>query len=289
MRNRFLLFSVLLLLAANGACLAQDAREERLRQQDEELRRQILEFKECFELNYTIPPQPKELAVNDTTVTAAVELSFGKARFAVADIGELRELSFYLSADRQRSAFSLADYRSIGDVFNPREIDYLQTHCYNRPQTFQILGHGMVDQTGDSHNTIQIDGTEIGPEEMARAMLDLLRGYETIIGLEDKPFTVVLHCCKSGDGADSFAARLSEALGRQARNIYVVAPAGNIYPSADLQQYREIVAPDRRTASAPGYRGMPWNVFADGRLLGAGDPDFDRTVDMVESRRIAPR
>lgn len=289
MMKRFFLFSVLLLLAGSGTCHAQNTREEQLRQQDEELRRQILEFKECFDLNFTIPLQPKELSVNDTTVTAAVELSFGKTRFAVADIGELRELSFYLSADRQRSAFSLADYRSIGDVFNPREIDYLQTHCYNRPQTFQILGHGMVDQTGDSRNTIQIDGTEIGPEEMARTMLDLLQGYEAIIDLEEKPFTVVLHCCKSGDGADSFAARLSEALGRQARNIYVVAPPGNIYPSADLQQYSETVAPDRSTASTPGYRGMPWNVFADGRLLGAGDPDFDRTVDMVESRRIAPR
>ena len=254
----------------------------------EYLRQQILAYEGCF-TQFSKELSVQSLNLGNGNVEAFVELTFEDARFAVSDVDELKDIRAYLSHDAGSGTFSIADYSSIGDVFNIREIDYLQANCYNRPETFHILGHGMLNQSNQSAGTIQIDGTEIAPKEMARMMTDLLMSYEGVIEAKGRPFTVVVHSCKAGESNDnSFAARLSLELSELSSQIYVVAAPGLIYPSLDTKTgyYNEKIANNKAEAQNETISGKKWNIFHNGKFICQGKESFDESVTQVQSLEL---
>lgn len=250
----------------------------------ESLRKAILEYEACL-YQFSTPLEKATLNVGERELDAAVELKFESGNFHVSDIDELRKLSYFTGANTRTGSFSIADFKSIGDVFNPREIDFLQTHSYNRPGTFHILGHGIVDHDNISTGEIMIDGHNVKAAEMAQAMKELLHSYQSIVTARNEPFTVVVHSCKAGSASpDSFAAQLSAELAKLSSKIYVIGAPDNIYPAIDVKTgyYDEKIASNSGNAVNEAVKGKNWNIFYDGKFVTEGLPSFDDTISLIK-------
>ena len=134
-------------------------------------------------------------------------------------------------------------------------------HFKDDPHTINIFAHG-------SKGGMQIVGFNGGRTRTAEEFVNVLDSKSEIWKnrKNNEPVTIILHSCQTGDGEDSFAAKISEEL----ENVTIIAPNGNIRISEREEQGVFI----SKYGEKDNYGN--WNVFQNGKqtmqLNGKTDP-----------------
>lgn len=220
-------------------------------QTEEEIKKEILEYQECYN-SWSIPLSDTHVYISGTNVEYIQQINYEKATFLIADkkvekalpIG-IKEISFQYS---------------------------------KQEKSFHILAHGLIDDYLTSINEVAVGDYFFKAEEMAGFILKKMRKYEILLKTMNEPFTVVIHSCKAGMGANSFAQQLSAVLAEKISDVAVVASPDLIWPCMKNGQYKEIIGPTRAHVDRTDFNGENWIVFKNGKTYMDGVPDYNETV-----------
>lgn len=258
-------------------------------QTEAELDAAILEFKRCFE-KLSMPEvhnSTYELSTGKR-IRVLAQSDFERSAFSTVDamlenIDKLKD-SFFFSANRKLlmdgKDLSKWEVESIRDISN----EYFKTGEY----AFHLAAHGLVNPDGTSSEGVKIDGQELNADETAELLLlSMEKNYHHVLNSMYKPFTVVLHCCNSAKGTNSFAARLSAALSKHLDNVAVVAAPDIVYCTQDANgKYTERVTSENAIKNGSyDKEKKDWIVFKNGAKLMTGTTDYGTTVEKYLSEK----
>ena len=231
----------------------------------EEIRQEILEYQKCYN-SWSIPLSNTHSNINGTNVKYIQETNYKKATFLIAD-------------EKVEKAL-------------PASIKDINIRYSKQEKSFHILAHGLTDSYLASTKEVAIGDYSFKAEEMAELILEKMRKYEILLKTMNEPFTVVIHSCKAGMGANSFAQQLSAVLAEKVSDVAVVASPDLIWPHMKNGQYKELIAPTRAHADRTDFEGENWIVFKDGKAYMDGTPDYNETVQKYlthEQKQILKR
>lgn len=246
----------------------------------------ILNLRLCYEKIKSHGLQEKSIEIDGEVYNLISERDFAKENIMLSDKDELQKLSDKISYDAYgvKGRFGyIIDWKSMNELFGggfQGELKREQaTMCYCQDGTFQLMCHGITDQSYNSLNKVRLNGKEVDADRAAKIILKELEGYDIISKYTDRPLVVVIHACGvGGKTADSFASKLSGYLAEKSSNIYVVAAPGNIYPVVgEFPNYSEIVKNKKGKA-------VNWNCFHGGKFISEGDKDFAKTVIAIQRK-----
>lgn len=251
-------------------------------QTDEVSVQDILRLKSCYEKIKSHGLQQKCIDIDGEKFNVMSERDFARENIMVSDKEELQKVSDLIHYEKvgvNGKFASIMDRKSMRELFGegPRgQMLFEQaTMNYSQDGTFQLMCHGVSDQTHNSLDRISIDGKIIDAKRAARIILKEMEGYEIITKYTERPLVVVIHACGvGGTSENSFASQLSGYLSEKSPNIYVVAAPGEIYPVTSWP-YKEIVK-DKNGNWAK------WNCFYKGKFLVEGEKDFEATVTKIQ-------
>ena len=269
MKKLFLLQIILL-------SLADQAQDKEITVQD------ILDFKDCYAKIKSHGLQEKSIDIEGEIYNLMSERDYARENLLVSDKDELQKLSdkiSYESVGIKGKFGSIVDWESMNQLFGSRIQAEQASMSYMRDGTFQLMCHGISDQSHNSLDKVSLDGKEVDADRAAKIILNELEGYDIITNYTDRPLVVVIHACGvGGKGNDSFASKLSAYLAEKSPNIYVVAAPGSVYPSTRTwPNYTETVV-DKNGKT------INWNCFHGGKFLTEGEKDFDQTVTKIQKQ-----
>ncbi len=202
----------------------------------------------------------------------------------------LREDSYYVDGKvvkfKSAANFSTANFFVSDTEYETAGLPGIETvQNWLRPEdnSFHIVAHGIVPDSGFSANEIEIGGRFLNAEQVAGLILKHLKKYELMLEMKKQPFSIVLHSCKAGCGENSFAAQLSECLEDKIRGLTVVAAddivwldshSGSPYPS-------EKICSTREQEQDSSYPGKDWLVFKNGARIMRGGKTCQETIRMA--------
>lgn len=244
----------------------------------------ILNYKSCYDKLKSHGLQEKSIDVEGEVYNLISERDFARENIMLSDKDEIQKLSDKISYDAygvKGKYGGILDWKSMNELFGggfQGELKRQQaTMSYCQDGTFQLMCHGITDQSYNSLNKVRLDGKEVDAERAAKIILNELEGYDIITKYTNRPLVVVIHACGvGGKSADSFASKLSGYLAEKSLNIYVVAAPGDVYPVVgEFPNYSEIVKD--KTGKA-----VNWNCFHGGKFISEGEKDFSKTVTKVQ-------
>lgn len=243
--------------------------------------RDILNLRSCYEKLKSHGLQEDTIDIDGDIYNLMSERDFARENIMVSDKEELQKLADKISYESYgvKGKFgSIVDWKSMTKLFGNNRIQAEQASMsYTQEGTFQLMCHGLSDQSHNSLNKVYLDGKEVDADRAAKIILTEMEGYDIISKYIDRPLVVVVHACGVGGKSDtSFASRLSECLAEKSPNIYVVAAPANVYPSAKTwPSYKEYVLDDKGKA-------VNWNCFHGGKFITEGKKDFAETVTFLQ-------
>ena len=240
----------------------------------------ILNLKLCYEKNKSNDLQEKSIDIDGEVYNVMSERNFADENIMVSDKEELQKLADLISYETVgvKGKFGrIIDWKSVNELFGSRIQAEQASMNYMQDGTFQLLCHGVSDQSHNSLDKISLDGKAVDAERAAKIILKEMEGYDIITKYTNRPLVVVIHACGVGGKSDaSFASRLSECLAEKSPNIYVVAAPAKVYPSAKTwPSYKEYVLDDKGKA-------VNWNCFHGGKFITEGKKDFAETVTFLQ-------
>ncbi len=248
----------------------------------------ILNYKSCYDKLKSHGLQEKSIDVEGEVYNLMSERDFARENIMLSDKDEMQKLSDKISYDAygvKGKYGGILDWKSMNELFGggfQGELKRQQaTMSYCQDGTFQLMCHGITDQSYNSLNKVRLDGKEVDADRAAKIILKELEGYDIITKYSNRPLVVVIHACGvGGKSADSFASKLSGYLVEKSSNIYVVAAPGNIYPVVgEFPNYSEIVKD--KTGKA-----VNWNCFHAGKFIEEGEKDFAATVIKIQKEYL---
>lgn len=251
-------------------------------QTDETTVQDILNYRPCYEKHKSHGLREKKLDIGGETYNLMSERDYARENIMVSDKKELQKLSDKISYESfgiKGKFGSIVDWKSMNNLFGSRIQAEQASMSYTQEGTFQLMAHGVSDQSHNSMDKIRLDDKEVDAEKASEIILKELEGYDIITNYTDKPLVVVIHSCGVGSKSEnSFASKLSGILAKKSPNIYVVAAPENIYPSASTwPTYKETVKDKNGEITN-------WNCFHGGKFLEEGDKDFDTTVTKLQKK-----
>lgn len=242
----------------------------------------ILNMRSCYEKIKSHSLQQKCIDIDGEKFNIMSERDFARENIIVSDRDELQKVSDLIHYEKvgvNGKFVSIVDRKSMRELFGEGHQGQMlfdqATMSYSQDGTFQLMCHGVSDQTHNSLDKISIDGKIIDAERASKIILKEMEGYEIITKYTNHPLVVVIHACGVGGVSDnSFAAKLSGLLAAKSPNIYVVAAPGNIYPVASWP-YKEVVKDKNGNWTK-------WNCFYKGKFLVEGEKDFEATVTIIQ-------
>ena len=247
---------------------------------------EVLEYKRCFEKAKSHGLQEKRIDIDGEVYDLMCERDFARENIMLSDKEELQKLSDVISYQKfgVKGRFgNIYDWKSMRELFGEGfrgEKKFEQAlMSYSQDGTFQLMCHGVSDQSHNSLDKVRLDGKIVEADRVAKIILKEMDGYEIITKYSSRPIVVVIHACGAGGTSDnSFASKLSGYLAEKSPNIYVVAAPGAVHPVASWP-YTEVVMDKNGSMTK-------WNCFHNGKFISAGDKDFARTVTMIQNRQI---
>lgn len=243
----------------------------------------ILYYKSCYERSKSHGLQEKSIGIDGEVYNFMSERDFAHENIMVSDKEELQKLADKISYESYgiKGKFgNIIDWKSMTKLFGNNRIQAEQAvMSYTQEGTFQLMCHGISDQSHNSLNKVYLDGKEVDADRAAEIILKEMEGYDIISKYTDRPMVVVIHACGVGGKSDaSFASILSQRLAEKSSNIYVVAASAKVYPSSKTWPlYREYVLDDKGKA-------VNWNCFHGGKFITEGKKDFAETVAMLQMK-----
>lgn len=241
------------------------------------------DLRSCYHKLKSHSLQEKSINIDGEVYNLMSERDFAHENIMVSDKEELQKLADKISYESYgiKGKFgNIVDWESMTKLFGNNRIQAEQAAMsYTQEGTFQLMCHGISDQSYNSLNKVYLDGKEVDADRAAEIILKEMEGYHIISKYTDRPLVVVIHACGVGGKSDaSFASRLSQRLAEMSPNIYVVAAPANVYPSAKTwPSYKEYVLDDKGKA-------VNWNCFHGGKFITEGKKDFAETVTMLQNK-----
>lgn len=260
----------------------------------EELDAEILKYIECVK-NFSKPEVHKnKYSLSSGKMVEVLEQSdFDRSVFSSID-------AFMENLDKilDSSPFLYGKQRILmdGKDLSKWEYDEISTisneYFSSGKNTFHLASHGLVDPSDQSSWGVRIGGQDLNAEETAELILESMAGVNHIIlNAKQEPFTIVLHCCESGKGNDSFAAKLSAELAKEMDNVAVIAAPDLVYATLDEQgKYTERVA--SKTAISLNRvekDAQNWLVFKNGKKVMTGLMDYGKTISKYMNSEVSKK
>jgi hypothetical protein len=219
---------------------------------------EILKFKDCFTQFSNPAVHENSYNVNGKQVPVIEKTDFATKQFAQVD-PQLNNVKLMLLDNRDLSSWERTNARTI-----------CESYFADGQPGFHIAAHGLQDpEDGDK---VKVGGKFLNPEETADLIMQTLNDFDIILDAEKKPFPIVLHTCKSGNGGEnSFAAKLSSILTEKISNVAVIASPDIVRCTIDGNDYNEYV----ETRHGKGN----WLVFQNGKQTLTGTTDYKSTVN----------
>lgn len=243
---------------------------------------EILALKECVELS-SLPDfhKAEHMLSSGKNVAVFEQSDFERSAFSTVDsfienIGEFLDSSPFF-CDRKKllmDPYDLSEWEKEGI----RKIS--NEYFKNGGNNFHLAAHGLVAPDGSSSG-IRIGGEDLNAEETAELIIKSMGGVNhVLLNAAHEPFTVVLHCCNSGKGEDSFAARLSLALEEYLDDVAVIAAPDIVYCTEDEDgNYTERIASAESIDKGSFEQdALNWLVFKSGDMVMTGTKDYGTTV-----------
>lgn len=251
-------------------------------QNGEVTERDILNLKSCYEKVKSHGLKEKSIQIDGEIYNVVSERDFARENIIVSDKDELQKLADMVSVERfgikGRYGY-IVDWESMRELFDKEFVGEMQLRqaamSYSQDGTFQLMCHGISDQSHNSLNKIYLDGKVLDADKASKIILEEMGGYEIITKYTNRPLVVVIHSCGvGGKSANSFASQLSGYLTKESPNIYVVAAPGNVHPITSWP-YKEIVKDKKGNM-------VNWNCFHGGKFISEGEKDFAEAVTKIQ-------
>lgn len=241
----------------------------------------ILNLRSCYEKFKSHDLQEKSIEVDGEVYNLMSERDFARENIMVCDKDELQKISDEISIERfgVKGRFGyIVDWKSMRQLFDKEFTGEMQLRqaamSYSQDGSFQLMCHGISDQSHNSLNKIYLDGKVLDADKAAKLILEEMEGYDIITKYTRRPLVVVIHACGvGGKSSDSFASQLSGYLAEKSSIIYVVAASGNVHPVVSWP-YKEVVTENGKMIN--------WNCFHGGKFLKEGEKDFETTVIKIQ-------
>ena len=241
----------------------------------------ILNLRSCYEKFKSHDLQEKSIEVDGEVYNLMSERDFARENIMVCDKDELQKISDEISIERfgVKGRFGyIVDWKSMRQLFDKEFTGEMQLRqaamSYSQDGSFQLMCHGISDQSHNSLNKIYLDGKVLDADKAAKLILEEMEGYDIITKYTRRPLVVVIHACGvGGKSSDSFASQLSGYLAEKSSIIYVVAASGNVHPVVSWP-YKEVVMENGKMIN--------WNCFHGGKFLKEGEKDFETTVIKIQ-------
>lgn len=240
----------------------------------------IFDLQKCYVSYKSNGLQEKSIDIDGDIFNLMSERDYARENLLVSDKDELQKLCdkiSYESVGIKGKFGSIVDWKSMSKLFGSRIQAEQASMSYMRDGTFQLMCHGISDQSHNSLDKVSLDGKEVDAARAAKIILKELEGYDIITNYTNRPLVVVIHACGvGGKSNDSFASKLSAYLTEKSPNIYVVAAPGKVYPSASTwPDYYERVVDNSGNV-------INWNCFHGGKYISEGEKNFDETVTKLQ-------
>ena len=237
----------------------------------------ILNLRSCYEKVKSHGLQEKSIDIDGEVYNVMSERDFARENIVMSDKEELQKISDEISIERfgVKGRFGyIVDWKTMRKLFDKEFTGKMQLRqaamSYCQDGSFQLMCHGISDQSHNSLNKIYLDGKVLDADKAAKLILEEMEGYDIVTKYTHRPLVVVIHACGvGGKSADSFASQLSGYLAEKSFNIYVVAASGKVHPVVSWP-YKEIVMENGKMIN--------WNCFHGGKFLKEGEKDFETTV-----------
>lgn len=252
-------------------------------QSDEEMIREILEYKLCYEQNKSHGLVEQSFEIDGEVFDLMSECHFANENIVVSDKDELQKVADKISYDIYgipKKFGYIVDWKSIRVIFQNSMIETEQVAMnYMQEGTFQLLCHGLTQKGQTMADKVLLDNKELDAQKTAEIILEAMDGYEIITNYTNRPLVVVIHSCNvGGKSDDSFASKVSGLLAEKSANIYVVAAPYKVVPTTSTWPYysERIVTPQGKQ--------VKWNCFHNGKFLMEGEFEFDKTVTKIQNK-----
>ena len=259
------------------------------REQLEKKKQEMLKYKHCIFENLSKPETHQETyeLKSGKTISVLSQSDYSRDAFATTDeilkeFAEWKNSPYYYRLNHRTSGKALLDSEEM-DMWVKNSFDKIaKSYFEDNKDSFHITAHGLTGADG-AGDKIRINGQELDAKETAELVFaSMLEEYNTILNIQDKPFTIVLHSCNTAAGDNNFAMQLSRELSSKLDNVYVVgAPDyvwANITPEGKYEEY--VASEDGVKWYTPEKKN--WVVYKNGKDTGQGRQGYSETLKTIQ-------